>query len=199
MVGVPFATAPIAGAGFGGAIVYSLEPVPPADWAFDVDSGVLSGTLSQPLAETVYTITGTSGTTTATASASIRGPPAAVTPGSQTIEGVVNSPVSSVALVPSGFAAAVTYTLTPDSLPAGVTFDPALGSVGGTPTAAWPQTSYTISAADGISSASSGLTLAVAAPPLTPALQAVTATAGTATPVHRRTWRRVWRHPSRTA
>ena len=111
---------------------------------------------------------------------SIRGPPAAVTPGSQTIEGVVNSPLDSVALVPSGFAAAVTHTLTPDSLPAGVTFNPTLGTISGTPTAAWPQTSYTISAADGVSTASSSLTLTVAAPPLTPALQTITATAGTA-------------------
>ena len=182
VVGVPFATAPIAGSGFSGVIAYSIEPIPPADWAFDQDTGVLSGTLAQPLTETVYTITGTSGTTTATASVSIRGPPAAVTPSSQTIEGVVNSPLDSVALVPSGFAAAVTHTLAPDSLPAGVTFNPTLGTISGTPTAAWPQTDYTISAADGVSTAFSSLTLAVAAPPLAPALQAITATAGTAIP-----------------
>ena len=180
VVGVPFSSSALAGSGFGGVIVYSIEPVPPADWAFDQDTGVLSGTLTQPLDETVYTITGTSGSTTATTTVSIRGPPAAVTPGSQTIDGVVNSPLASVALVPSGFAAAVSHTLTPDSLPAGVTFNPTLGTISGTPTAAWPQTSYTISAADGVSTASSSLTLAVAAPPLTPALQTITATAGTA-------------------
>jgi large repetitive protein len=180
VVGVPFSSATMAGGGFGGAIAYSVEPTPPVDWAFDQDTGVLSGTLTQPLGETVYTITGTAGTTTATGTVSIRGPPAALTPASQSLEGVVNTPVSSVALVPTGFAAAVTHTLIPDSLPAGLTFDPTLGTIAGTPTAAWPQTSYTISAADGTSTASSSLTLSVAATPLTPALQTVTATAGTA-------------------
>jgi hypothetical protein len=180
IVGVPFTTPPLSGVGFPGPVVYSIEPAPPLDWTWDPDTGVLGAALAAPLAQTDFTVTGASGATTATATVSIRGPPAALSPSSQTLNVAVGSAVAPVLPAPSGFATTVEYGLSPSALPAGLSFTPATGVVSGSPSTAWPTTVYTVTGADGVSSATSTFDLTVVAPPLAPATQTITATTGTA-------------------
>jgi hypothetical protein len=63
--GATVATEPLEPFGFESAVTYDIEPDLPAGFDFDESTGQVSGSSADPLAKTVYTITGTDGTYTA--------------------------------------------------------------------------------------------------------------------------------------
>ncbi|MGA1240149.1 MAG: putative Ig domain-containing protein, partial [Ilumatobacteraceae bacterium] len=93
-----------------------------------------------------------------------------MTPASQSVSGVVGTPIAttSVFVAPTltDTSGTKTFTVSP-ALPAGLTLNAATGTVSGTPTAVSPQTTYVITGTDGTNSsanfATSTLTIVVAA------------------------------------
>ena len=79
---------------------------------------------------------------------------------------------SAFGLIASNFSQAPTYSISPTTLPAGVTLNQASGEVSGTPTTTFPRTTYTVTATAGQQSASTSVTLEVtgltSCPPPTP-------------------------------
>ena len=65
------------------------------------------------------------------------------------------------AVTASNFTAAPTYSIDPTTLPEGLTFNPATGGVSGTPTAAFTQTAYTLTATAGTQTATASVSLTV--------------------------------------
>ncbi len=90
--------------------------------------------------------------------------------------------LSSDNFVANGFARAVAYKVSP-ALPAGLRVNGSTGSVSGTPSAAQPATTYTVTATDGLSSAQATISISIAdstKPVVLPVLQRVHAFAGSA-------------------
>jgi YVTN family beta-propeller protein len=63
--GATIATEPLEPFGFESPVTYDIEPDLPAGFDFDESTGQVSGSSADPIAKTVYTITGTDGTYTA--------------------------------------------------------------------------------------------------------------------------------------
>ncbi len=63
--GATVATEPLEPFGFESTVTYDIEPELPAGFDFDESTGQVSGSSADPIAKTVYTITGTDGTYTA--------------------------------------------------------------------------------------------------------------------------------------
>ena len=142
-----------AASGGDGALTYTLMPDLPAGLSFDAAARTISGTPTEPQAETGYTYKATDGdgeTAELTFTIAIANNPPAFgeeTVGDQTYTETVA--IGTVTLpAASGGDGALTYTLMPD-LPAGLSFDAAARTISGTPTEPQDATEYTYKVTDG--------------------------------------------------
>jgi hypothetical protein len=112
-------------------------------------------------------------------------PPLAIAPTSQVLTGQVGTPVTATSTFAlENFTLIPRYVVYP-ALPAGLTLDPTTGVVSGTPTEVYPSTRHWITATAGGNAESAYCTLQVsvaAAPTPTPAVVALTGSAGGALP-----------------
>ncbi len=132
--------------GFSGTVAYSISPALPDGLTLDTTTGVISGTPTLPQNAIEYTITGTDGTDSATATVTlaIATAPPALYPGTQTLEAHVGEALSpSTAIDTSAMTCVVPMTISPD-LPTGLSFDATTGVISGTPAGASSATDYTI-------------------------------------------------------
>lgn len=172
------ATTAFTATGFAGAMSYTVSPALPSGLNISQSTGVISGTPAAAQAASSYTVTATGATAgTATAIVSIR--VAGLTPVSQSLQGTAGTALSpSASLTPTGFAGAVSFTVSP-ALPNGVTLNGSTGVVSGTPAAGQTSASYTITAT-GASAGTASATLALQVAALSPASQTINATYGVA-------------------
>ncbi|NYH98533.1 kelch repeat-containing protein [Cupriavidus plantarum] len=132
----------------GGAIDrYAVSPALPAGLSLDAATGVISGTPTAASASTVYTVTAqnAAGTATARVQIEVRGAaaaPAALTYRETTVTYTVGAAIATNAPTSSG-GPITAYAIAP-ALPAGLTLDAQTGVISGTPTAAAPATTYTV-------------------------------------------------------
>lgn len=102
-----------------------------------------------------------------------------LSPGTNVVNGVVGSPLSTTGLTPAGFTGTVTYTVSP-ALPAGLSINSTTGAVSGTPTVGVQGGSFEITGSDGPHSATAWLYLTIAAPTISPETQELNGRVGTA-------------------
>ena len=172
------ATTAFTATGFAGVVSYTVSPALPSGLNISQSTGVISGTPAAAQAASSYTVTASGATAgTATAIVSIR--VAGLTPVSQSLQGTAGTALSpSASLTPTGFAGAVSFTVSP-ALPNGVTLNGSTGVVSGTPAAGQTSASYTITAT-GASAGTASATLALQVAALSPASQTINATYGVA-------------------
>lgn len=167
--------------GFTGTITYTIAGTLPTGLSIDSGTGVISGTPTTTLATTAFTITATAGSTTATSivNITVSDPAAAViAPGTQTIAGTQNSPISSsTAFNTTNFTGSVTYSVAGSvALPTGLSFNTSNGVLSGTPTSTLTATTFTVTATNGTATATATISIAVAAAPAPLAAQSVAPT-----------------------
>jgi hypothetical protein len=126
---------------------YSISPALPAGLSLEISTGEISGTPTELSANTTYTITvrnsGGVNTTTITIEVVDQVPTVAYSPADLTL---TNNTVSSdLPLVPTitGSGEITSWELNA-SLPSGLTFETSNGTIWGTPTELWTQTSYMV-------------------------------------------------------
>ena len=154
---------PVVPTSSGGAISsWSIVPALPTGLSFNTATGTISGSPSQLSSSTRYTVTGTNtgGSATATLALAVVDPVPAIQYATTTqtlVRGVALTP-----LLPSNTGGtAVTWQISP-GLPAGLTFDPATGTISGTPTTPASAATFTVTATNtGGTSNAVVLTLAV--------------------------------------
>jgi len=160
-LGLPI-TANVPASSGGPVASYSISPALPSGLTLNPDTGIITGTPTTPAPLTTYTVTATNsvGSTTAILSLAVNvvrpssltysAPSAAYTLGipiSNNIPTYVGSPVLS-------------YSVSP-ALPAGLSLNPATGIISGTPVAAAPTATYTVTATNTAGSTATSLNLAV--------------------------------------
>jgi hypothetical protein len=130
---------------------YSVSPTLPAGLAISTTTGAISGTPTAATAQATYTITATNsaGSTTATVqilvNAAVPAPSNLVYPQANIIASVGQAIPGAI---PSVTGTVTSFSVSP-TLPAGLSLSATTGAITGTPTAASPQTNYTVTAANG--------------------------------------------------
>jgi hypothetical protein len=153
----------------GGTIPYSFALTPPgtlpAGMTFSTTTGQVSGTPTATLATTTFTVTvtdATSATSSKTFTLTVN-PALVTTQAVPTTTGVVNRALAAFTPVTAaGGTVPYTFALSGATLPPGLTFNTGTGQITGTPTAPLVATTYTVTATDAASAASSktfGLTV----------------------------------------
>ena len=144
---------------------YSISPALPEGLVCNTGTGAISGTPGVLSPQTNYTVTASNSAGSATAVVTITVVPQApanlVYP-QTTIIATAGIPIS--ADVPEVSGTVTSFSSSP-ALPAGLTLDQGTGTIAGTPTAATPKTTYTISASNVGGSATAQVTITVAASP----------------------------------
>ncbi|MDI1288662.1 MAG: Ig domain-containing protein, partial [bacterium] len=160
---------------------FTIAPSLPAGLVFNANTGVVSGGTKTSMAKTAFTITGTSGQQTASATLNITVGTRAITPAAQSLTGTINQALTpSLGFTATGFSGTPSYSISP-SLPAGLTINASSGIISGTPQQSQPATSYTVTASGQSGSASATVTITVKSPrAISPATQQVSGTVGTA-------------------
>lgn len=69
--GTTISSAALTASGFSGAVTYSISPSLPAGFSFNTSTGIISGSSSSAISPSLFTITGTDGTTTAIATVTL--------------------------------------------------------------------------------------------------------------------------------
>lgn len=143
---------------FASAPQFSITPALSSDFTFDSDSGEFAGTPTATLAQTTYTVTATAGsqtkqstfTLTVTGSTPCPQPPSPFLVASNTplLSDTCGLYVSGLDWIAADFSATPSFTITP-ALPAAFSFDATTGEFSGTPTAALPRTTYSVTATAG--------------------------------------------------
>jgi hypothetical protein len=154
-------------ANFASAPTYSTNTPLPAGISINATTGVISGVPTQASASAEYVVTASDGANTATSKVSISVKAlAAITPATQSIAAKVGTAVtSSTAFTPSNFTGTLSYSISP-ALPAGLTFNTFTGVISGTPTGAVATTVETVTATDGVDSATALITISSRLVPL---------------------------------
>jgi hypothetical protein len=131
----------------GGAVAsYSISPQPPSGLNFSTSTGILSGTPVSPIAATTYAIiaTNTSGSDTVNLSITVKlAPPANLSYSANPATYVVGTPIP--ANTPSSQGSAVaSYSISPQPILIGLTFNTTTGVLSGTPSSIQAATIYTV-------------------------------------------------------
>ncbi|MAF93370.1 hypothetical protein CMO85_01745, partial [Candidatus Woesearchaeota archaeon] len=135
--------------GSGAVVSWSISPSLPSGLAFSTADGTISGTPTQLLARTMFTITGTNsgGSDVAYVNITIVDeiPTVSYTP--EDLDLTKNTASADLPLSPTitGSGAVVSWTISPD-LPAGLTFDTSTGVISGTATELFARTMFTVNA-----------------------------------------------------
>lgn len=157
--------------GFNATPSYSISPAVSNGLSFSTTTGLLSGTPTVAAAPVTYTVQATSYTqslgitftniaaTTVTLSLTWTTP--TLSPASQSATALFDKPFASTALMPANFSGTPSYALSGGTLPTGLQFNTQTGVVSGTPLAASPLVTYTITATSGIAMATATLALSV--------------------------------------
>ncbi len=142
VLGNSLTTTALTGAGFVTAPSFSVSPGLVNGLSLNTATGVISGNPASTLATTTYTITGSDGTFKATAQTKITvsPPPPAISPASQTIDGIsrgttvngvfTGTNVNTTPFSASNFGGSVSYSITP-ALPDGLSINPTTGVISG--------------------------------------------------------------------
>jgi hypothetical protein len=148
---------------FSGTPTYSVTGTLPDGLTLDTTTGVISGTPVNPMAAQTFTITGTYLTETATSTVTISVAAPSISPATQTISGVQGTPITPTApFTPTGLGGTPTYSIS-DDLPQGLSLDTTTGVISGTPENEMEALNYTITATYLTKTATSSLTISVAA------------------------------------
>ena len=180
----------------GGAVAsYGIAPTLPDGLTLDPSNGTISGTPTAVAEAISYTITATNsgGEDTATVAITVNAAAVAVPSisiSTNAVTATVGTAIADITIDASAGGDVASYGIAP-ALPAGLSFDTSTGTISGTPTAAAPETSYTITATNASDTDTATVTItvnaaavAVAAPSISITPATVTATAGTAiTPI----------------
>lgn len=142
---------PVRGTGGTGPLTYSISPALPDGMIFNPLDGEISGRPTGITSQTfTITITDAIGNSvTRNTSITVTAPPLTVIRPAGTYNILVNSNVSITPIIAEGGFGGITYSISP-SLPTGLSFNSATGSISGTPTVLSSLTSYTITAQDQI-------------------------------------------------
>lgn len=155
------ASAALTAENFDGAVTYTIAPAVPQGLSFSSSTGVLSGTPTTAQAATEYTITGTDGDATATATISLAVEPT-LSLAATVLQATRGTAIDATAApTASGFTGVITYSVVP-ALPSGLQLDVATGVISGTPTSALDGAVFTLTASDGTFTASEQFGIAVA-------------------------------------
>lgn len=164
---------PVTGSGGTGALTYGVSPSLPAGLSFSTTNGAITGTPSTTLATATFTVTITdtnSATATATFTLTVNGGLTATTAIPSTSLVLGRAATSFTPVTASGGTSPLTYSVSP-ALPAGLSFNSSSGAITGTPGAASPATSYTVTVTDTAgATASAAFSLTVGAGTTTVAL-----------------------------
>lgn len=180
------ASAALTGTAPVGVVSFGISPdVTLIGLQFSTTTGVISGTPTTPQATTTYTITAADSldpaTFPVTVDITINPPAPTLLPATQpAIVGTIGLAIgSSQPLTPTDFVNPPVLTVAP-TLPAWLTFDAGTGVISplSIPTAAFPATDFTITAADGAITATSVVNISVTTPTVTPSAAALTAPVG---------------------
>ena len=149
---------------FSGTPAYSVTGTLPVGLTLDTTTGVISGTPVNPMASQTFTITGTYLTETATSTVTISVAAApSLSPATQTITAVQGTAITPTApFTPTGLGGTPTYSIS-DDLPQGLSLDTTTGVISGTPENEMEALNYTITATYLTKTATSSLTISVAA------------------------------------
>ncbi len=165
---------PVAGGGGTGTLTYGISPSLPSGLNFGSNSGVVSGTPSAASPATTYTVTvsDANGATASNTFALTVNPAVTATQAIASITLTANHSAGSFTPVTGGGGTgALSYGISP-SLPSGLNFNSSSGAVGGTPSAASPATTYTVTVTDQIGATASNTFILTVNPAVT-ATQAV--------------------------
>lgn len=141
---------PVTGAGGTGTLSYSISPTLPPGLSMASSSGSITGLPTATTATTTYTVTVTdsnSATATATFQLTVNGPVTATqtVPSKSLTAGTAATSFTPV--TGGGGTTPLAYSISP-TLPTGLTLSSTTGAVTGTPSAASPTTTYTVTVTD---------------------------------------------------
>ena len=133
--------------GSGAFVSWTISPDLPAGLAFDSSTGVISGTATELLARTMFTInaTNTGGATTAYLNLTVVDELSTISYSPDDLSLTNNTASSDLPLLPTvaGDGEILSWTISP-SLPAGLTFNTTTGEISGTPSEILSRTMFTV-------------------------------------------------------
>jgi hypothetical protein len=142
---------------------WAVSPALPAGLVLETTSGVISGTPTAGAAQAAYTVTASNGggSTTATISLTVIGPPTQVTYSTSRPSYLVGEPIEPN--VPTVAGGTPTQFVVIPVLPAGLSMDAVTGVITGTPTEMLAQSTFRVTASNAAGAASVNLRITVTA------------------------------------